>query len=361
MNRKFLMLAKVFDAKKHGIGGWFMSEKLDGQRAFWDGGITRGMPKTEIPWANNDKDDRLLEEQISTGLWSRLGNVIHAPGWWLDKLPPIMLDGELWHGVRGYGERQNLRRIVGRHSANDGWRRVKYYVFDMPPPRNVFLDGRINETHFKKVFKDLREWGNREMLDFEPRGFFHFRKAVKRMEDMLDDDIAVCWPQIQLPYQTDKALTIIQNELERVCDMEGEGLVLRKPESIWYPKRVTEVLKVKKLDDDEATVTGYITGRRTDKGSKLLGMMGALILDYKGKRLELSGFTDEERRLSMVAGAKGSSTPQQWAEDHPGQEVPSWIESANFPRGSSITFRYSGTSLDGIPTEARYWRKGDVS
>ena len=32
MKKEFVQLAKVFDAKKHGIGGWFASEKLDGQR-----------------------------------------------------------------------------------------------------------------------------------------------------------------------------------------------------------------------------------------------------------------------------------------------------------------------------------------
>ena len=34
LRREFLQLAKVFDSKKHGIAGWLVSEKLDGQRCF---------------------------------------------------------------------------------------------------------------------------------------------------------------------------------------------------------------------------------------------------------------------------------------------------------------------------------------
>ena len=47
MNREFVQLAQVYDPKKHGIAGWFVSEKLDGMRCLWDGGITRGLPVVE--------------------------------------------------------------------------------------------------------------------------------------------------------------------------------------------------------------------------------------------------------------------------------------------------------------------------
>ena len=85
--------------------------------------------------------------------------------------------------------------------------------------------------------------------------------------------------------------------IEHISGLEGEGLIIRAPNSLWIPERCHSLVKVKKLHDDEATVTGYTTGRETDKGSKLLGMMGALVVDFYGHRLELSGFTDAERRL----------------------------------------------------------------
>ena len=100
--RSFVQLAKEIDYKKNSLGGNYLSEKLDGQRGLWDGGITRGMPIRAVPWANVEKEDRLVEDRISTGLWSRYGHPIQAPDWWLDNLPNIPLDGELYLG-RGRG------------------------------------------------------------------------------------------------------------------------------------------------------------------------------------------------------------------------------------------------------------------
>ena len=75
--REFLMLAKPYQNDK--VIGWFLSEKLDGMRAFWDGGVTRG--KYGPPWNNQNIK--------ATGLWSRYAKVIHAPDWFLDLLLPL--------------------------------------------------------------------------------------------------------------------------------------------------------------------------------------------------------------------------------------------------------------------------------
>jgi DNA ligase-1 len=360
------MLSHPFNAKKHGIGGWFLSEKIDGQRAFWDGGISRGLPKVQVPWANNKKDERLLKVQISTGLWSRSGNVIHAPKWWLDKLPPFMLDGELWHGVRGHGQLQVLRKIVAKHVPGPGWKRVRYHVFDIPSKAAIFRDGRLSNPHFSKIFKGIRDWKHSVELAYNPSGLTRFEKIYKEMQKRLTGDVAICHGQQRLPFQTSKAMAIVAAELERICDLEGEGLMLRKPESFWQPKRNYNVLKVKKFDDAEGTVIGYVTGRATDKGSKLLGLMGALVINYvhpkKGnKRLEISGFTDAERELEGFdeVWCTGVHSATSWAELNPGQEVPGWVSAVHFPRGSTVTFRHRGWSLDGIPSIATYWRKRD--
>ena len=138
--REFLMLAHTYKPKKYGVGGWFLSEKLDGMRAYWDGGISRGILKSDVPWANTAKDERYIEPPIATGLWSRYGNVIHAPDWWLDKLPAIPLDGELYIPEA----RQRLMSIVKDTTPGTGWQDVKYYVFDMPAydQRMLWLDVR---------------------------------------------------------------------------------------------------------------------------------------------------------------------------------------------------------------------------
>src|SRR5437899_1961058 len=83
------------------LSGWWMSEKLDGVRAYWDG----------------------------KQFLSRQGNLFHAPDWFIEGLPDVPLDGELWI------ERKKFQRtvsIVRRQDKNELWREVRYVVFDAP-------------------------------------------------------------------------------------------------------------------------------------------------------------------------------------------------------------------------------------
>lgn len=348
------MLAHNFvSAQKHGVGGWLMSEKLDGQRCFWDGGITRGILKAHVPWANTAKDERYVDTQIASGLWSRYGNVIHAPDSWLDALPKVPLDGELYSPDY---IRQDLMSIIKKLVPGPEWKHVKLYAFGMPPFETIFKDGEIKVTNFNKVIRGSKEFleGLRHfMFDYLPKPTTTFRTTKILLERYCSGN-AIAHEQVTLPYQTEAAESKIQEELDRVTEAGGEGLIIRSGASLWIPERSHKLLKIKKLDDDEGIVTGYITGKKTDKGSKLLGLMGALILDYNGKRLELSGFTDQERELN-------SPDARQWAEDHPGQECPDWIFAEYFPRRTTVTFKFRGKTKDGIPQEARYWRKHGIT
>jgi len=83
------------------VGGWYMSEKLDGVRAYWDG----------------------------RQLLSRQGNVFAAPGWFTEKLPPFELDGELWIARVRFEETLS---ITSRDQPHPGWRRIIYNVFEVP-------------------------------------------------------------------------------------------------------------------------------------------------------------------------------------------------------------------------------------
>ena len=62
-----LLLAESWDNSSD-LSGWWMSEKLDGVRAYWDG----------------------------RQFLSRQGNLYHAPDWFIKGLPQVPLDGELW-------------------------------------------------------------------------------------------------------------------------------------------------------------------------------------------------------------------------------------------------------------------------
>src|SRR5207244_5075318 len=68
-----LLLAESWDGSSD-PAGWWLSEKLDGVRAYWDG----------------------------NHFLSRLGNIYHAPDWLTTGLPKEPLDGELWLGRKQF-------------------------------------------------------------------------------------------------------------------------------------------------------------------------------------------------------------------------------------------------------------------
>jgi len=153
-----------------------------------------------------------------------------------------------------------------------------------------------------------------------------------------------------LPYVKNTGVEIVQQHqvysiedtvsfLDEIMSRGGEGIMLRMPGSVYVTERTHTLLKIKPFLDAEGTVVGYVGGK-----GKLENMVGAVILDYKGKRLEMSGFTDAERLLSVPTYA-------------PGEDIPEHVTCPAFPRGTVVTFRYQNLSKDGIPQNARYWRK----
>ena len=342
--RHLLQQAHKYNPKKHDIRGWLVSEKLDGMRAFWDSGITRGLPVDEIPWANTTKDKKKI---YSTGLWSRLGKTIQAPDWWLDQLPSMPLDGELWCGR---GNRQLTMSICRKHNPVDiEWKNVWYGVFDSVSLDFAFQDGIINHPSFH-----IDVVGTQEFL--RSRGYQPFEvKPYADIDFPTSKGVITVIQQTRLPQERERADEYIRVMMDDVLRKKGEGLVIRNPNAIWIPERTHDVVKLKPYFDDEAVVVGYITGRETDKGSKLLGMMGAMIVKYNNLLFELSGFTDEERTLITDTGSYVEAFD--WAERHPETRCPLNIYAKHFPRGTTITFKYRELSRDGVPIEASYFRK----
>lgn len=92
------------------VADYWVSEKLDGVRALWDGKSLR----------------------------FRSGNPVPAPKWFLDALPRQSLDGELW---LGRGSFDQLSAIVRTQTPDDvEWRRVRYMIFELPGAPGSFGD-----------------------------------------------------------------------------------------------------------------------------------------------------------------------------------------------------------------------------
>lgn len=351
--RHFLQQAHKFDPKKLNTGSWYVSEKLDGQRCFWDGGITNGLPVEEVPWANHAKDKKI---RVATGLWSRYGKPIHAPQAWLSKLPPFPLDGELW---MGRGLFQTTRSIVSKHEPNENdWAGVKYVIFDSPSLEQVFKDSIIDLPNYYKRYKGICEWLLEKSITINHNTDKPFKDVYYWLqENLIQNSVLSLLEQIRLPYDGQRALEVLKHLMHGVLEHNGEGLVLRAAASKWIPERAHHLLKCKPVCDDEANVIGYVAGRETDKGSKLLGLMGALIVEWRGKRFELSGFTDSERQLANTPGHPVSIDATSYSILNPGVELPPCYEAKHFPRGSKVTFIYRELTNSGIPKEARYFRK----
>ncbi len=103
-----LLLAESWDNAMD-LSGWWMSEKLDGVRAYWDG----------------------------KQFLSRQGNTFHAPDWFIAGLPSTPLDGELWIARKKF---QRTVSIVRRQDKSDLWKEVCFLVFDAPAATGGFED-----------------------------------------------------------------------------------------------------------------------------------------------------------------------------------------------------------------------------
>lgn len=110
-----LMLANVYRPGM-ALQDYWVSEKLDGVRGYWDG------------------------KQLLT----RGGERIVAPAWFTAGWPATALDGELW---AGRGQFSHAVSTVRQQTPDDAaWRRIRFMVFDVPAHGSPFSE-RIPAFH----------------------------------------------------------------------------------------------------------------------------------------------------------------------------------------------------------------------
>ncbi len=237
---------------------YLVSEKYDGVRALWDGKVLR----------------------------SRAGNAFAAPAWFIAKLPSRPLDGELW---MARGQFEKLSGAVRKTTPlEDEWRQIKYMIFELPEAPS------------------------------EAGGTFAERyEQIKRIVAHVNFPQLVAVEQFRVP---DNAA--LKRKLAEVVRAGGEGLMLHRADAPYVTGRNDALLKLKPLDDAEATVIGYVPGK-----GKYTGIMGALRVETAdGKRFQIgTGFKDAVR--------------------------------ANPPAiGAVVTYTYRGLTKNGLPRFASYLR-----
>ena len=104
-----LALAGVYE-EGVALDDYWVSEKLDGVRAYWDG----------------------------ERFWSRGGNEYRAPDWFTEGFPDVPMDGELWMGRGRFSELSGAVRRL--EPINRSWRQIRFMVFDLPALNQPFSE-----------------------------------------------------------------------------------------------------------------------------------------------------------------------------------------------------------------------------
>ncbi len=224
-----LLLAETWSPDTNPTG-WWLSEKLDGVRAYWDG------------------------QQFL----SRNGNRYVAPKWFTLGLPNTPLDGELWIGRRQF---QRTVSIVRRGDGADLWREVRFLAFDAPTVAQPF-EQRL--TTVKQV-----------LAAGQPPYALLLHQEVCRSREHLE------------------------TTFDRIEQLGGEGVMLRRPASLYEPRRSPTLQKFKRFHDCEAVVIGHEPGKGRHKGR-----LGALLVELpNGTRFNCgTGLSDAQRELPPAIG-----------------------------------------------------------
>lgn len=248
-----VMLAQKWSDKVDPTG-WWMSEKLDGVRAYWSG----------------------------SNFYSRQGNQFIAPAWFTKDLPKEPLDGELWCG-RGLFQKtlSIIKKTKDPEKYADDWKYVTYLVFDAPGRSDA---GEKYEQRVKWMENNI-----------EPKRETTYASVV---------GVCKC---TGMPH--------LQKMLKQVLVKGGEGIMLRKPSSLYEHCRSHTLLKVKFFHDEEAKVVGKENG-----SGRCQNMMGKLhCVLPNGVQFKVgSGFSDAQRRNPPKIGTIISFKYQEMSDQgHP--------------------------------------------
>ena len=178
-----LLLAESWDNTTD-LTGWWLSEKLDGVRGWWDGNERKFL--------------------------SRQGNIFHAPEWFTAGLPNVSLDGELWMDRKSF---QRTVSIVRRHDQSDHWKQIRFVVFDAVV--NGSFEAR--QKFLREMFKESRIPYARVLQQDCCKGFDHLQQELARIESLGGEGLMLRQPGSQ--YEAGRSSSLIK--VKRFHDAEG--------------------------------------------------------------------------------------------------------------------------------------------
>lgn len=224
-----LMLAADYQQNLE-LQHYWVCEKYDGVRAYWDG----------------------------KQLLSRNGHIIELPEVWLNQMPNVAVDGELW---LGRGQFSNLVGLINQHNPSlIQWQEVSFVAFDLPN----YLGSYQQRYQHLQILSAANSF-------------------------------------MQVPvYSAYPGRPKLEQQLQQISAEGGEGLMLRDPNSLYLPSRSNALIKYKSYQDAEAEVIAYSDGK-----GKYQGMLGALVVqDAQGRKFKIgSGLSDQLRAAPPPIGS----------------------------------------------------------
>jgi DNA ligase-1 len=219
-----LLLAESWDSVAD-LSGWWMSEKLDGVRAYWDG----------------------------RQFLSRQGNLYHAPDWFTNGLPEIPLDGELWIDRRKF---QPTVSIVRRQDKSDLWKQVRFLIFDAPQAPGGFEERLkfLNKTFTDQKHEFARAHHHEVCTDLAC-----LRAELARIESLGGEGLMLRKPGSK--YETGRSSTLLKVK----SFLDAEAIVIGHQPGTGKHKGRLGALLVRLPDGTEFGVgTGFSDKERDD-------------------------------------------------------------------------------------------------
>ncbi|HVK08178.1 MAG TPA: DNA ligase, partial [Gemmataceae bacterium] len=177
-----ILLAETWDAVAD-PAGWWMSEKLDGVRAYWDG----------------------------TQFLSRNNNIFYAPKWFTEGLPEHPLDGELWIARKAFDRTSGL---VRQQSMSDEWKHMKYLIFDAPDAGGTF------EERLQYIAAGAKKWGSKYAAAHEHvvcKGLDHMLAELDRVTKLGGEGLMLRKPGSK--YERTRSTTLLK--VKKFLDAEA--------------------------------------------------------------------------------------------------------------------------------------------
>lgn len=210
-------------------------------------------------WLMSEKLDGIRGYWDGHRLLSRNGNPLHPPPEFTENFPDFPVEGEIWGGR---GTFESTLSIVRRQEEDSGWLTLKFALFDAPTTEGVF-ERRLARA---AAWFALHPAPHAYVIEHGPVG-----TALR-----------------------------LQAELERVEKAGGEGLVLRKADSLYTVGRSPDILKVKSYADREGLVVEQIF---EDEQTKM--RLASLLIELPESKVRFkigTGFTDMVRRNPPPVG-----------------------------------------------------------